>query len=496
MTESGIRPFGRSLYSIDNLLDHILRTFEEPIVGDLEAKKKTCTEILSAFSTLLVLDNMETVSDARILDYLQHLPHETQAKVLLTSRQKTGGWEYAIPVSELMLEETEKFLEEKAAELYVDFPRDETTCRKVRDVSGGLPLAIQWIIGQYKLSGNLDTVLNAVGAKDSPVLEFSFRNIWAKLSPDARATLAGVTIFDEPPTAQQLTIATEWPLERIEKALAELAEVTLVTPHARSADGQVAHVALPITLNFAKHQFAEMGDFEVACRRRVHQFSEQLELQKSETYRFAGIFDKYGLETESERKAAILCRRGQSELFSGNANNADEMFKQARELAPRSTYVLATSALYELARNRVGVALDMAKKACVLCDKRTGELCFTALARVCDVQHDRYGTLHALQEALKYAPKDTVIRHQYGVALSRAGRTKEAVEQFTTIIEAEKQMPVLRPTLLMAYKTRIINLRRLGKAGEAAEDLLTAKRLIADNPHFQSQASHIAELEE
>jgi len=496
LTESGIRQFGRSLYSIDDLLDTVLRTFDEPIPAGLDEKRQVCTDILSAWRTLLVLDNMETVSDGRILEYLRQLPPDSQTKVLLTSRHKTGGWEYSIPVSELTESETRDFLRAKSTEVNAGMPLDEITCRKVKEVSGGLPLAIQWVVGQYKLTGNLQTVLDAVRSKDSPVLEFSFRNIWTRLSPDASAALAVMSIFDNPPTSQQITIATEWPLERAEKALAELAEVTLVTPSTRRNDGQAVHSALPITLNFARHQFSTMGDFEVSCRRRVKEFDEQTQLQESEVHRFSSMFLHYGLVATSEKKAAILCTRGQSELFSGNADNAEELFRQARDLAPQSAYVHAMSATYELARNRVGVALDLAKRACTLCDKKTGELCYTVLGRIYDVQHDRYATLDAFQRALEYSGDNVVLRHKYGVALSRAGRTREAVDEFTKIIVAEERLTPFRPALLMAYKTRIINLRRLGLGCEAVQDLLQAKKILAENPHLRGQASHIAELED
>jgi hypothetical protein len=73
LSEHGIKPYSRSLYSIDDLLDHILNVFEESIPVDFDAKKIMAIELLSAWSTLLVLDNMETVSDGRIMSFLQSL---------------------------------------------------------------------------------------------------------------------------------------------------------------------------------------------------------------------------------------------------------------------------------------------------------------------------------------------------------------------------------------------------------------------------------------
>jgi len=496
LTPSGIMKFGRSLYSLENLLDHILDTFQEPPPPELEEKKCLATEILSAWSTLLALDNMETVQDGRILDFILTLPVDTKAKVLMTSRQKTGAWELPIPVDELDIQEVQEFLRIKSAEMGVDFSHDQKTLEKVWEVTGGLPLAIQWILGRYKVIGSARQVLSAVGEKNSPVLEFSFRNIWNVLSADAKAVLAAMTILDEPPTVQQISIATQFRIDDIEKALGELSDVTLVARNTQMSDGRVTYVALPITLDFARHQLDAMGDFEAQCRQRYQRYSEQMKLQESELYRFRNRFDRFGLETDNEKKAAILCQRGESEMFIGNVDSADLLFKQARDLAPQSAYIYAMSASYDLARNRIGLALKNVEQACKRATKKNGALCYTIKARILDVQRDRYGRADALVRALEYDPEDMVTRHQYGVALSRIGRTEDAIDQFNIIIERDKDKSPPTLQLLMAMKTRMINLKRLKRMGEVIEDLAFVDEIFKKYPHLANEAKEFDEFRE
>ena len=163
---------------------------------------------------------------------------------------------------------------------------------------------------------------------------------------------------------QLLLIAINFQVERAEKALAELIDVTLVSRNTQSSDGRTRFVALPITMAFARHHIAEMGEFETSCRQRVQQFTDQMDLRESEIYKFRNRFEAFGLIKDHERKAAILCQRGESEMFTGNVDVADQLFKQAREMAPESAYVHAMSASYELARNRIGKALDHVADAC------------------------------------------------------------------------------------------------------------------------------------
>lgn len=494
LTDQGIRAFSRSLYSLENLLDHVLALFQEPLTSELPTKKEKVIELLSAWKTLLVLDNMETVSDGRILSFIQNFPPTVKAKVLLTSRFKSGGWELPIAVSEFSPDEIKEFIGIKAAELGVAFPRDDATSRKVADVSGGLPLAIQWMIGQFKRTNRLDVVLARTKEKDSPVLEFSFRNIWNVLDSDARTVLAVLSIFDGPTTVQEIGIASELRLDVVERSLSNLSEVTLVTRSTQQSDGRVLFSSLPITMSFARHQLSEMGDLEIRARRRVRQFNEQMELQASEVARFRSEFERYGIASENDRRAAILCRRAQSEMFSGNVTEAELLFKQARDLAPTSAYVHAMTASFELRLGHIGKALETIAEACKRVTQKTGSLCYRIKAEIMDAQRDRSGRVEALAKAVSYDPHDPVLRHQYGVALSRAGKEADAVAQFTDIIEEEKKRSPPRDTLLAALTTRIINLQRLKRDDEAKADLRWGEQLLADFPALKARSGKFLEL--
>lgn len=495
LTEKGILPLSRTLYSLENLLDHILSVFEQSAPEDLAKKKALAVEILSVWKTLLVLDNMETVSDGRILEFVQGLPVETKAKVLLTSRQRTGGWELPLSVAEFTRPEVAEFLSLMASELDVQFPTNEKILDRVVAASGGLPLAVKWIVGQFRLHGDLDRVLSQVAGKDSPVLEFSFRNMWNALSLDGRAVLSVLTIFEAPPTSQLIAVATEFPPDLIGRAMSELSAATLTTPVTDRGTGQTTYVTLPITLAFARNQLSSMGDFELVCRRRLQHYTQQMSLQEAEVSRFKSDFERYGISTDTERRAAILCKRAESEAFAGRSEISELSFQQARDLAPASPYVLAMWASFALTKGRIGEALDAINDACKRSNKRTGALCYTIKAQILDTQHDKPGRVMALKKALDFTPDDVVVQHQYGVALSRAGRTVDAVAEFTRIIEGEKTQRIPTPTLLMALTTRIINLRRLGRDGEADSDLSEAKSLIASHPHLGFASRRLKDLD-
>jgi tetratricopeptide (TPR) repeat protein len=212
--------------------------------------------------------------------------------------------------------------------------------------------------------------------------------------------------------------------------------------------------------------------------------------------RFQSLFSRFGLATDNEKRAALLCRRGESEVFAGNVDMAEMLFREATELAPHSAYVHALRASYELTRNRLDAALACANEACGRATQKTGALAYTVAARVFAARKDRTARVAALEKALTFAPDDTILRHQYGVALSQVGQTEQAIREFDRIIDEESARVPPRESLPIALRTRIINLRRLGRLQAAESDLLRAKQIVQDNPHLRDQMRYLEDLDE
>jgi hypothetical protein len=267
-----------------------LRLFEhgEYCETDIEKQKSVVTEIFSAYRGLLILDNMEAISDGRIMEFIRGLPPESKTKVLLTSRRRTSEWEYPVQVTEFHEDEVEEFVKVRNAELGLDIPiKEPAIIRKIGTMSGGLPLAIQWTLGEYAKRRDLNMILSRALNPDSPLLEFSFRNSWNVLDDAAQQALAVLSIFENPPTAQEWRTALDWSVERLDTAIASLIEVTFVSQRTEQKTGKVVYSALPITLTFARNELAKMGGLEAQARLRYQGYRNRMQLATVETRQYS-----------------------------------------------------------------------------------------------------------------------------------------------------------------------------------------------------------------
>lgn len=494
LTSTGIKQCGRTLYSLENLLDNILSHYWGELPESLDKKIEIATFILCEYKALIILDNMETVEDGRILQFIQKLPIENKSKILITSRTQTGGWELPFPLSELGSSEVEEFIKIRSRELSIAFPVDTNTCAKVKEATGGLPLAIQWILGSFTQEQSIDKIIDFSRKKESPVLEFTFGNIWRLLSADTKTVLAIMPIFDSPPTIQQISIALDYPSEKVESCLQELIKMTLITKVTQEQTGRVIFVALPITLNFALNKLGEMEELEVSCRKRFQKFTHEMALHAVDIHTFQGRFERYGIESDNEKKAALLCQRGESAMFAGNTEDAELRFKEARDLAPRSAYVYAMSASYELSRNRISNALSYIDEALKRKTKKNSSLCYTIKSRIHEAQRDYIGKEKALNIAVSSSPDDHFIRHQFGVTLSKNRKPEEAIEQFNKIISVEEKKEAPSRALMLALKTRLINLQRLNRTEEIKRDMDRVNSIIKNYPHLSEYAQDFIEF--
>ncbi|HEU5383001.1 MAG TPA: NB-ARC domain-containing protein [Ktedonobacteraceae bacterium] len=499
LTTSGINSLRPTLYSLENLLDNILYLFEfsEYVSEDLEEKKDIAYKLLTDYSTLLILDNMETVRDGRIMQFVNSFPPENKSKVLITSRVRSSNWEKPLQVSELSFEEIKQFINVKSQEKRLGlFKNIDNVAKRIQDASGGLPLAIEWILGKYALTGNLNAAIEQVPDPSSPLLEFSFNSSWKALSSSSQKALAVLSIFDEPPTLYLWATTLEWTVDRLEPSANQLIEAALVSLKIDEKTGKSTYHMLPITKAFARNKLASMGDLELSSMTVYKRHLQQMDLVAVEIQPFNSLFESFNVTRDTEKQAIVLARKAQSKVgsFNFDYNEAEQLFRQALDIDPRSVYVLVNYGLFKRELSQVREAINLIERAIPYVNGNNGFYVYYNLSQTYDKVRDRSRVEQYLRKALEYQPDHIVARHQLGVLLSRLGKYNEALAIFDKLIEdelARDSGPT--DTLLYTWKTKIITYKKMNRTNEAEEVIKVASIELQKWPYLSSK---IYQLEE
>lgn len=301
-----------------------------------------------------------------------------------------------------------------------------------------------------------------------------------------------LSIFDEPPTLHLWATALGWSAEEVERAAGQLSDATFVTKRVDSKTGQATYQALPITLAFARNELGKMGDLEFTARTRYQKHVQEMELVAAETQRFTSLFARYDVQRETEKKAIILARKAESSAVNFDYDEAERLYQMALQEDPRSVYVLVNYGMLKFNEGQVGEATRLLEEAAQRCTKRTGFLVHFNLGRVYDSVRDRERAAQALRRALEYQPTHVVARHQYGVVLSRLGKTDDAIGVFDALISGELARSTgPTETLLYAYRGKIITLRKAQRSVEAEETRAEAHSVVATWPWLAEKAKDL-----
>jgi len=131
---------------------------------------------LSEIHSIVVLDNFETVGDPRVLAYLHDLPQS--CSVVITSRRRIDV-AHRIHLQPLDANATEDLVRLELARRQL--PRREQTVARLVELSGGIPLAVNWLIGRMAL-GAPHLSREAERSDDDELLRYLFTEALEQVS--------------------------------------------------------------------------------------------------------------------------------------------------------------------------------------------------------------------------------------------------------------------------------------------------------------------------
>lgn len=201
LTSKGILALQQNVSTLNDLLDAICETLELDELKSLELndKRNQVTALIEGSKGLIFLDNLETVEDHEIFDFLNELPNGMKA--LVTSRRnyiKISN--FPIEITKMKKEEIVSFIDSLSQIERNKYLDDLSVSEKeyVGECCDGIPLAIKWLILRSRKSQELlskSSELKTISQEGAQLLEFSFRRIFDDFSEIEKMIVKVLALF-------------------------------------------------------------------------------------------------------------------------------------------------------------------------------------------------------------------------------------------------------------------------------------------------------------
>jgi tetratricopeptide (TPR) repeat protein len=328
LTLHGIEPVMAEAKTLSDILITIGTNLGHPTIGNLSITEqiKRAYNLLSKRTTLLILDNFESLSrneQRDILDFLRRSP--ITLKVVITSRERVSEGQI-IRLQGLSFEESSALLEWDAQQKNIHLTKDQS--KYLVDLTGGLPLALLWVQGQIAVLGYSATqVLDKLSLDaDIPILEYCFNHSWNLLRHGGETKLLFIlSLLPDSASRDALKeISNIEDSDSFENAVSDLLQLTLIDQE----NGRDYFSILPLTRRFIRTQFASDRKFIKQAELKIAQYYVKLLAQKSNFKEWRG-YDELLLDRNNILSAAQWCYKS----VQKKQNSSHTLTKQTRNVA-------------------------------------------------------------------------------------------------------------------------------------------------------------------
>jgi LuxR family transcriptional regulator, glucitol operon activator len=202
---------------------------------------------------LLVVDNLETVVDQTIRDFVRQIP--LGSKVVFTSRIGLGAFDFPLQLTAFATREANHYLR-KTARVWgltdvAKFPaaKIDEYCRRLQHN----PLFIKWFIQGMRAGQTAESIL----AKPKLLLEFCLQNVFEHLDDDAKKIAYALLTIGGYQSQATLSFITDFRSDRLQRALTRLLSANIINAQrSESLGGDDLYAITPLALLYLANYHA------------------------------------------------------------------------------------------------------------------------------------------------------------------------------------------------------------------------------------------------
>lgn len=345
LTAQGISEIKNALQDYGGFLEFINDVIGEKSDSD---NLEIILEYLEVFNVLLVIDNLETILDERIREFIREASQ--RSKIIITSRIGLGELEFRRNL--LGLSETEsiilirQFANLKQSEILKKIPND-----RLVEIAKKLhfnPLALKWFVNSVETGISPDEVI----VNKENLLNFCLSNVHSKLSENSKKVLETLLASRKNLNDAQLVFLTELPSIKLRQTINELFSTTFISREILHESGsqEIRYVIPDFSREYllSKHPMPAkfIKDINIKLR-KIDQSAESI--KRVSGYNEFGLYS-LTVRNSNEKVVARLINEALKYSKSENFPIALEKLNEAKSILPNyfevyrvSAFVKATS---------------------------------------------------------------------------------------------------------------------------------------------------------
>ena len=278
--------------TLDKLIDTVARIIEYPYIKALKGEQKQVQVIrqLEKMSSLLIIDNYETVQDSRVPAFLEALP-SPQTKAVITTRERLFGNAWAVKISGLPRSDADTLLIQEATRLEVlsvlNAPAALT--EQFFQITEGNPLAIRLSVGQVHqgTASFGDIVLALQDAGRGELFATIFQRAWNQVLLNdeySRRVLTVMALHSSSVSSAALEAGADVHGNSLTNAIKRLVELSLLDVYETTGLTALRYKIHPLTRSFARHQGVSEAEMVSELEKRLIEYYLIFAIRHEGTY--------------------------------------------------------------------------------------------------------------------------------------------------------------------------------------------------------------------
>jgi len=341
LTQSDITEIKGSISTSLGIAAGALDMFGESVSSDPFSQ---VLDMLSKFKILLIVDNLETVLDEKIRNFVRDIP--SGSKVLFTSRVGLGAYDFTVPVGSLTAKESEAYFRRVAsvwrqnALLTAGGEAVKSYCTRLQHN----PLGIKWFVQAVAAGAPPQRLL----AEPKAFLKFCLENVADKLSANARDILDVLVVTSRQQSPASIHYISDIDPSIIQDGLRELLTSNLILISTGKFGEEDRYQISPLALTYLSryHRLSESRQSHIRSRQTSLLRAQQAaEIAQDNTFYYdpSRIYIRRDFASTDAVSASFLRRA----LYFIKENIFDGAFleiEKAKQLTPTYFEVLRVEA--------------------------------------------------------------------------------------------------------------------------------------------------------